>query len=126
MVMGVSAPNRVEVVLPSWGPGRHALIRVSIFGRDAEIRTRDPLTPSQVRYQAALHPDRRTTFYCMRGSLKSATFAAHGFSRGLRDSLPRLRSLRRTAGVGFPSRGFSVRRWAVGGERDLFPRDAVA
>ena len=25
-------------------------------GRDAEIRTRDPLTPSQVRYQAALHP----------------------------------------------------------------------
>ena len=27
------------------------------FGRDAEIRTRDPLTPSQVRYQAALHPD---------------------------------------------------------------------
>jgi hypothetical protein len=26
------------------------------FGRDAGIRTRDPLTPSQVRYQAALHP----------------------------------------------------------------------
>jgi hypothetical protein len=26
------------------------------YGRDAEIRTRDPLTPSQVRYQAALHP----------------------------------------------------------------------
>src|SRR5471030_2064580 len=26
-------------------------------GRDAAIRTRDPLTPSQVRYQAALHPD---------------------------------------------------------------------
>ena len=26
------------------------------IGRDAEIRTRDPLTPSQVRYQAALHP----------------------------------------------------------------------
>src|SRR5688572_22493631 len=25
-------------------------------GRDAGIRTRDPLTPSQVRYQAALHP----------------------------------------------------------------------
>src|SRR5688572_32675055 len=29
-------------------------------GRDAEIRTRDPLTPSQVRYQAALHPVRPT------------------------------------------------------------------
>ena len=28
-----------------------------LIGRDAGIRTRDPLTPSQVRYQAALHPD---------------------------------------------------------------------
>ena len=27
------------------------------FGRDGGIRTHDPLTPSQVRYQAALHPD---------------------------------------------------------------------
>ncbi len=26
------------------------------IGRDGGIRTRDPLTPSQVRYQAALHP----------------------------------------------------------------------
>jgi hypothetical protein len=26
------------------------------FGRDDRIRTCDPLTPSQVRYQAALHP----------------------------------------------------------------------
>jgi hypothetical protein len=26
-------------------------------GRDGGIRTHDPLTPSQVRYQAALHPD---------------------------------------------------------------------
>jgi hypothetical protein len=25
-------------------------------GRDGEIRTRDPLNPIQVRYQAALHP----------------------------------------------------------------------
>jgi hypothetical protein len=28
------------------------------FGRDDWIRTSDPLTPSQVRYQAAPHPDR--------------------------------------------------------------------
>ena len=28
-------------------------------GRDGGIRTHDPLTPSQVRYQAALHPVRR-------------------------------------------------------------------
>ena len=26
-------------------------------GRDGEIRTRDPLHPMQVRYQAALRPD---------------------------------------------------------------------
>jgi hypothetical protein len=28
------------------------------IGRDAEIRTRDPLNPIQVRYQAAPRPDR--------------------------------------------------------------------
>jgi hypothetical protein len=28
-------------------------------GRDGGIRTHGPLTPSQVRYQAALHPDVR-------------------------------------------------------------------
>jgi hypothetical protein len=27
------------------------------LGRDGGIRTRDPLHPMQVRYQAALHPD---------------------------------------------------------------------
>src|SRR5258707_1175459 len=27
------------------------------IGRDGGIRTHDPLTPSQVRYQTALHPD---------------------------------------------------------------------
>ena len=27
------------------------------IGRDGGIRTHDPLTPSQVRYQAALHPE---------------------------------------------------------------------
>jgi hypothetical protein len=32
---------------------------VGKIGRDGEIRTRDPLNPIQVRYQAALHPDRR-------------------------------------------------------------------
>src|SRR5579862_7555998 len=37
-------------------PGGWPLMPINI-GRDAEIRTRDPLTPSQVRYQAALHPD---------------------------------------------------------------------
>jgi hypothetical protein len=41
------------------GPGTHVgpwTTNEEEDGRDAEIRTRDPLTPSQVRYQAALHP----------------------------------------------------------------------
>ena len=29
------------------------------IGRGGEIRTRDPLHPMQVRYQAALRPDRK-------------------------------------------------------------------
>jgi hypothetical protein len=42
---------------PIWGIGRNSLFMREIFGRDGRIRTGDPLTPSQVRYQAALHPD---------------------------------------------------------------------
>ena len=38
------------------GPDRDLRFRPMFIGRDAGIRTRDPLTPSQVRYQAALHP----------------------------------------------------------------------
>ena len=34
----------------------HAYL-LSKNGRDDWIRTSDPLTPSQVRYQAALHPE---------------------------------------------------------------------
>ena len=39
--------------------GRPSIVRIGpvFFGRDGGIRTHDPLTPSQVRYQAALHPD---------------------------------------------------------------------
>jgi hypothetical protein len=33
------------------------LILQAVFGRDGGIRTRDPLHPMQVRYQAALRPD---------------------------------------------------------------------
>ena len=32
------------------------------FGRDAGIRTRDPLNPIQVRYQTAPRPDRKRRF----------------------------------------------------------------
>src|SRR5690348_15346868 len=35
-------------------------IKLAKNGRDDWIRTSDPLTPSQVRYQAALHPERTT------------------------------------------------------------------
>ena len=38
--------------------GRGLLDSPNFIGRDDRIRTCDPLTPSQVRYQAALHPDR--------------------------------------------------------------------
>ena len=31
---------------------------ICVIGRDGEIRTRDPLHPMQVRYQAAPRPDR--------------------------------------------------------------------
>ena len=34
-----------------------SLISLLINGRDGGIRTRDPLHPMQVRYQAALRPD---------------------------------------------------------------------
>jgi hypothetical protein len=39
--------------------GRLAKKRIGpiLIGRDDWIRTSDPLTPSQVRYQAALHPE---------------------------------------------------------------------
>src|SRR6185436_2843756 len=37
--------------------GNDAAIRRVKIGRDDWIRTSDPLTPSQVRYQAALRPD---------------------------------------------------------------------
>src|ERR671929_2413615 len=33
------------------------LTRCVVIGRGGGIRTRDPLHPMQVRYQAALHPD---------------------------------------------------------------------
>ncbi len=36
--------------------GAGPLMPINI-GRDGGIRTRGPLTPSQVRYQAALHPE---------------------------------------------------------------------
>ena len=41
------------------GSGRNLLMLKEKIGRDDWIRTSDPLTPSQVRYQAALHPDPR-------------------------------------------------------------------
>src|SRR5688572_2171010 len=48
--------------------------RIEKIGRDDRIRTCDPLTPSQVRYQAALHPERRTT--CARVLLSARAASA--------------------------------------------------
>ena len=38
-------------------PTLRIYICVTVIGRDGEIRTRDPLHPMQVRYQAAPRPD---------------------------------------------------------------------
>jgi hypothetical protein len=46
-----SAPEKTK------GLARKNVLTLVILGRDGGIRTRDPLHPMQVRYQAALHPD---------------------------------------------------------------------
>jgi hypothetical protein len=63
LIMGGGLPSgRVRTrlgaasVLPICYPGGRS-------GRDDRIRTCDPLTPSQVRYQAALHPESNQNFY---------------------------------------------------------------
>ena len=53
--------SRRSTGLPRWSEKRKGRSsgenRPIVIGRDDRIRTRDPLTPSQVRYQAALHPE---------------------------------------------------------------------
>lgn len=44
-----------------------------LFGRDGEIRTRDPLNPIQVRYQAAPRPDRDDRCYRNRAMMTSSS-----------------------------------------------------
>ncbi len=48
------------------------------IGRDGGIRTHDPLTPSQVRYQAALHPDAESFLFYKRFSVSCAPWLARG------------------------------------------------
>src|SRR6185503_16828517 len=59
----VAAPAAAAVVMNCRRPIRDAASMtlyhsqlLEKIGRDGGIRTHDPLTPSQVRYQAALHP----------------------------------------------------------------------
>jgi hypothetical protein len=40
-----------------------AFILLGLVGRSGGIRTHDPLTPSQVRYRAALHSGPRKSLY---------------------------------------------------------------
>ena len=51
------APN-VAVPYNANGPTLSCENRPIFIGRDDRIRTCDPLTPSQVRYQAAPHPEK--------------------------------------------------------------------
>jgi hypothetical protein len=62
------------------------------IGRDGRIRTGGPLTPSQVRYQAALHPDvidryRRRAREARRAA--GLAFAAGFFRLGVTSRVPR-------------------------------------
>ena len=45
-----------------------------MFGRRGGIRTRDPLHPMQVRYQAALHADARIIAALGEGSVEQTTY----------------------------------------------------
>ncbi len=47
---------------------RQNLLTLVIFGRDGGIRTHDPLHPMQVRYQAALRPDKNEIIARLLGS----------------------------------------------------------
>lgn len=44
-----------------WSVSGHIRSDIEKIGRDDRIRTYDPHTPSVMRYQAALRPDRRRT-----------------------------------------------------------------
>src|SRR2546430_1749476 len=93
-------------------------------GRDAGIRTRDPLNPIQVRYQTAPRPDRRRAFEQARGAVSNAPLISiacepalqpfFGFSRSrtisLSSLITALRSGKETgcatlAGMGFGTGG---------------------
>ena len=49
--------NKMGQLPEKTDPSATRLQATEIFGRGGGIRTRDPLHPMQVRYQAALHPD---------------------------------------------------------------------
>ena len=64
------------------------------IGRDDRIRTCDPLTPSQVRYQAALHPENRRAACGTPGSA-SEPKVAEDRSTSFRGHRPRARGRKR-------------------------------
>ena len=58
LLTSVRTRHGVTHVLPKRKrPNRQSRLSPMCIGRDDWIRTSDPLTPSQVRYQAAPHPD---------------------------------------------------------------------
>jgi hypothetical protein len=60
------------------GPTLDVENRPVFIGRDDWIRTSDPLTPSQVRYQAALHPVSVQFFFRRALGGGAATFSSNG------------------------------------------------
>jgi hypothetical protein len=65
----------------AWAPRRslHHAFTLRNYCRDGGIRTHDPLTPSQVRYQAAPRPGRAMPRYII--AARAHAFAAPRFSR---------------------------------------------
>jgi hypothetical protein len=97
----ISASSPARSLSESLGRREPGCRVTSGLGRDGGIRTHDPLTPSQMRYQAALRPENR----------KKASTAAHV-----------IRSVRPGVGGGVrrPSRGVRRRRrrpWRRSGRR---------
>lgn len=83
-------------------------------GRDGEIRTRDPLNPIQVRYQAAPRPDRTARSYRKRAMITSSSrLASARARRRLSTSSRRALSSRGAAAAagGAPASASSARRF---------------
>src|SRR6266850_2860147 len=85
-------PRREEVrVCPAhWGGGSDARRFHRGIGRGERIRTSDPLHPMQVRYQAALRPDRAANYSLKLAAGRCAQSEMHPYRTPQRSSILRM------------------------------------